>query len=121
MSKFSDSIRSHITGKKIPISDRSFLALTSSSSSDINTDTIQYRISATFSSTIFLNPQIASSGHEGHDELKEAQRSVSRSFVEEMFGEFRPLIIEMNTAIYQEDSRKLKELLNELEHRMFNV
>jgi hypothetical protein len=46
---------------------------------------------------------------------------VKKSVVEDVFGEFRPLIIEMRTAIYDEDTTRLRTLLAELENKMFNI
>lgn len=44
---------------------------------------------------------------------------LKRSMVEEVFGEFRPLIIEMRAAIYDKDDTRIRNLLAEFEQRMF--
>jgi hypothetical protein len=44
---------------------------------------------------------------------------LKRSIVEEMFGEFRPLIYDMISSIYERDLYKTRKLLTALEHQMF--
>ena len=39
--------------------------------------------------------------------------------IEEVFGEFRPMIIEMRAALYDEDTSRVRRLLAEMEHSMF--
>jgi hypothetical protein len=46
-------------------------------------------------------------------------RDIKRSVIEEIFGEFRPFLIEMRTAIYEQDDLRLRTLLATLEHQMF--
>ena len=44
---------------------------------------------------------------------------LKRAIVEEIFGEFRPLIIELRSSIHHEDRDRTRTLLAELEHKMF--
>ena len=55
------------------------------------------------------------------DTYAEAVYDMKRGIIEEVFGEFRPLIIEMRTALYDEDTGRLRTLLAELEQQMFTV
>jgi hypothetical protein len=55
------------------------------------------------------------------DTYTEAVYDMKRGIIEEVFGEFRPLIIEMRTALYDEDTGRLRTLLAELEQQMFTV
>jgi hypothetical protein len=45
--------------------------------------------------------------------------SIKKAIVEEIFGEFRPIIYEMQSAIYDRDTTRLRLLTSELEHKMF--
>ena len=49
----------------------------------------------------------------------EALRDLKRAMIEEVFGEFRPMIIEMRAALYDEDTSRVRRLLAEMEHSMF--
>jgi uncharacterized protein (DUF1810 family) len=53
------------------------------------------------------------------DAYHEMLFSVKRAMIEEVFGEFRPLIIEMRSALYDEDTRRVRTLLAQLEEQMF--
>lgn len=45
--------------------------------------------------------------------------SLKRDIIEEVFGEFRPYIIEMRSALYDRDDTRMHTLLAELENKMF--
>jgi hypothetical protein len=48
------------------------------------------------------------------------KHDLRRAIIEDVFGEFRPLIIEMRAAIYYDrDMNKLRDLLIKLEDQMF--
>ena len=49
----------------------------------------------------------------------QAIRDLKRSMIEEIFGEFRPIIIELHSSIYDVDVNRTRTLLAELEHQMF--
>lgn len=51
--------------------------------------------------------------------IVEALKDVRRAMVEEVFGEFRPYLIEMRAALHDGDEDRLRKLLVELEHKMF--
>lgn len=55
------------------------------------------------------------------DSLTEAINRTKRSVVEAIFGEFRGDIMHLETAIYNRDFAKAKELLRVLESKMFGV
>lgn len=46
-------------------------------------------------------------------------RDLKRSMVEEVFGEFRSIIIELRSSIYDGDTNRTRTLLAELEQQMF--
>jgi hypothetical protein len=51
--------------------------------------------------------------------IKEALKDVKRAMIEEIFGEFRPLIADLRVATWNDDTMRVRELLNELEEKMF--
>jgi len=53
------------------------------------------------------------------DPIHEALYDIKRVMVEEVFGEFRPIILEMRAALYDSDKYRLRRLLAELENQMF--
>lgn len=74
------------------------------------------RMSATFAHTSWINDLGQAS--EG-TLLGEALYDTKRAIIEDVFGEFRPLIIEMRCALHDVDTDRLRRLLAELEHQMF--
>ena len=51
--------------------------------------------------------------------IQKELRDLKRAMIEEVFGEFRPMIIEMRAALYDEDTSRVRRLLAEMEHSMF--
>jgi hypothetical protein len=60
-------------------------------------------------------------GHEWEntDARSAAIRDLKRAMIEEVFGEFRPLIIELRSAMYDKDDVRARQLIVELENQMF--
>lgn len=53
------------------------------------------------------------------DNLNNTIYDLKRAVVEEVFGEFRQVLIEMRAALHDKDTTKLRGLLAELEKQMF--
>ena len=53
------------------------------------------------------------------DQWSETLHFMKQAMIEEVYGEFRPLIIEARSAVYERDFDRLRGLLAELEYRMF--
>ena len=51
--------------------------------------------------------------------LQEVYTSIKRAMIEEIFGEFRPIIIELQSAIFDKNLDRMRRLTAELEHKMF--
>ena len=51
---------------------------------------------------------------------KDAIKDIKRVIIEEVFGEFRPLIYDMRTALYGGNKADLRKMLGELEDAMFH-
>ena len=58
---------------------------------------------------------------EDQDAKEVAFKNIKRAMIEQVFGEFRPLIIELHSAVYSNDRHRVVELLNKLESEMFEV
>ena len=52
--------------------------------------------------------------------VEETFNDIRAALLEQVFGEFRPLILEMRSALYDEDRHRIRTLLAELEHQMFH-
>ncbi len=52
--------------------------------------------------------------------VSDVLKDLKRAMIEEVFGEFRPLIIEMRSALYDKDNTRVLTLLAEMEQKMFN-
>ena len=48
-------------------------------------------------------------------------RDIKGAMIYEVFGEFKPLLIELRAAVYNEDRSKVSVLLAELDNKMFNL
>lgn len=55
---------------------------------------------------------------DGHD-IEIAMHDIKRAMIEEIFGEFRPMLIEIRGALYYEDTVRVRTLLAEMEQHMF--
>ena len=53
-------------------------------------------------------------------DLEDAIKDIKRAIIEEVFGEFRPLIYDMRAALYGDSNGDLRKLLGELEDAMFH-
>ena len=51
---------------------------------------------------------------------EDAVKDIKRAIIEEVFGEFRPLIYDMRTALYDGNKAELRKMLGELEDAMFH-
>lgn len=56
---------------------------------------------------------------EEHHDTNIVLHDIKRAMIEEVFGEFRPMLIEMRSALYDEDLVRARTLLAEMEHSMF--
>lgn len=52
--------------------------------------------------------------------VSDVLKDLKSAMIEEVYGEFRWMIIEMRSALYDKDSRRVRTLLAEMEHKMFN-
>lgn len=52
--------------------------------------------------------------------VSDVLNDLKQAMIEEVFGEFRPLIIEMRSALYDKDNTRVRTLLAEMEQKMFH-
>ena len=53
------------------------------------------------------------------EDMEIAMHDIKRAMIEEIFGEFRPMLIEIRGALYDEDTVRARTLLAEMEQCMF--
>ena len=52
--------------------------------------------------------------------VSDVLNDLKQAMIEEVFGEFRWMIIEMRSALYDKDNNRVRTLLAEMEHKMFH-
>jgi hypothetical protein len=67
----------------------------------------------------FDETALISSNENASSIRQEVFTSIKRAMIEEIFGEFRPIIIELQSAIYDKNLDRMRRLTAELEHKMF--
>lgn len=77
-----------------------------------------YRIGVTLGAQCMVTESMRDANE---DSLTEAINRTKRSVIEAIFGEFRGDIMHLETAIYNRDFAKSKELLRVLESKMFGA
>jgi hypothetical protein len=76
-----------------------------------------YRVSATFGTQVMItDTELLRNPHA----LEYAADNAKRAVAEAVFGEFRPIIIQIYNALYDYDVEQARKLLSELEIQMFN-
>jgi hypothetical protein len=77
---------------------------------------IRYNIGVRLGAQVFIKDDV---GSEMDTEIKYATYNVRRAVIEEIFGEFRPIINEMSVGLYDHDFDKLKKLIDLMYDKMF--
>ena len=124
MSKLSDAIDYEFTGNK------SYLERPKNNYLDVST-TVQdigypsigreFKIGVKLQATKWVDDTRLIQSNENEPAIvSEVLNDLRRAMIEEVFGEFRPLIIEMRSALYDKDNTRVRTLLAEMEHKMFH-
>lgn len=80
----------------------------------------EYKIEVKLSATKWFDDSMLIESKENDAAIRqEILTSIKRAMIEEVFGEFRPIIIEMQSAIYDKNQYRLRTLVAELERKMF--
>lgn len=124
MSKLSDAIDYEFTGNK------SYLERPKNNYLDVSTavqdsgyPTIgrEFKIGVKLQTTKWVDDTRLIQSNENEPAIvSEVLNDLRRAMIEEVFGEFRPLIIEMRSALYDKDNTRVRTLLAEMEHKMFH-
>jgi hypothetical protein len=79
----------------------------------------EYRIEARFGTSTMVNKTFAEQSSTHANVFTDAIRSARRKIVEDVFGEFRPLIYQINEAIHTRDWVEASNLTRKLYQQMF--
>jgi len=77
-----------------------------------------YRITATFGNQVMVTDTELLSNPNA---LEHAINHTKRSVAEAVFGEFRPIIMQIYNALYDYDVEQARKLMTDLENQMFHV
>ena len=124
MSKLSDAIDYEFTGNK------SYLERPKNNYLDVST-TVQdigypsigreFKIGVKLQATKWVDDTRLIQSNENEPAIvSDVLKDLKRAMIEEVFGEFRWMIIEMRSALYDKDNSRVRTLLAEMEHKMFN-
>ncbi len=122
MSKLAKAITYALTGNKKAIRDMKFRY------TDIDFHMREYGtyniakevlIQTKLSANAWVKDRIQNSYASQNEDFKEALYDVKRSMIEEVFGEFRSILIEMRAALHDEDTTRIRALIADLEYKMF--
>lgn len=80
----------------------------------------EYEIQVKLSARKWFDESVLISSNEHASAIRqEVYTSIKRAMIEEIFGEFRPIIIELQSAIFDKNLDRMRRLTAELEHKMF--
>jgi hypothetical protein len=79
----------------------------------------EYRVGVLFEKCVWVSTKRGRNAIEERASVTDALCDVKRAMVEEVFGEFRPMLIEMRCALHDEDLTRMRDLLATIEHQMF--
>lgn len=124
MSKLSQAIDYKFTGNKSILQGSNFNYLNVSTAiQDIGYPNIsrEFKIGIKLEATKWVDDtQLIKSKENEPVIVSEVLKDLRNAMIEEVFGEFRPLIIEMRSALYDKDNTRVRTLLAEMEQKMFN-
>jgi hypothetical protein len=55
----------------------------------------------------------------GESAIVAMKRSLKRSMIEEVFGEFRPMLLNLHAALYDTDMTRARDIVAQIEQQMF--
>ena len=119
MSKLAKQINAIFEGKVTASRSMKYVNITKSVMDDPVSYNRHYKVSVTFEQTRVVD-RFGTDVKFSDNISEEALKDIKRAIIEEVFGEFRPLLYEMKAAIYDEDFYRLRETLAKLEIEMFH-
>jgi hypothetical protein len=124
MSKLSDAIDYEFTGNKSYLErPKNNYIDVSTFVQDIGYPTIgrEFKIGVKLQATKWVDDTNLIQSNENEPAIvSDVLKDLKRAMIEEVFGEFRPLIIEMRSALYDKDNTRVRTLLAEMEQKMFH-
>lgn len=124
MSKLSQAIDYQFTGNK------SYLEKPKNNYIDVSTTVVdigypnigrEFKIGVKLQATKWVDDTHLIRSNENEPAIvSDVLHDLKRAMIEEVFGEFRPIIIEMRSALYDRDNTRVRTLLAEMEQKMFN-
>ena len=75
-----------------------------------------YKVGLTIQNSVWVDSTVKSTEN---GSLQDAINASKKAIIEEIFGEFRPILYELRLATYDRDISKVRELLSDLDKRMF--
>ena len=116
MSKLAKKIDATFTGQKVASDKPNYL------STELHTREVEgFGIQKQMRFVVKLQKDVFFEDSMKHEDIQfqTAVHDIKRAMIEEVFGEFRPLIIELRASIYDKDLLRVRTLLAELEYQMF--
>jgi hypothetical protein len=116
MSKLAKALEPAQTGNKIADQNiRHMQVISSIAESSSNFTSTEVQLKAEFRTKVFINENLS------NESALEAIKDAKKAIIEDVFGEFRPFLLEAKVAIHQRDLHKALFILNELQQQMFDV
>lgn len=117
MSKLIELVNSRFTGDQKAGLDMKYSNVNIEYELEYDDRYYQIRVDVNFGAFGYVKTRNA----QKNEEFEKVVYDIKRGIVEEVFGEFRPILMDMRRLIYEQDMTKLREKINELEVQMFSV
>jgi hypothetical protein len=121
MSRLAKNLVASETGRRfIDVTPLSTITVKDSFITDVSGDAAyEYRLEARFGASTLVNKASAEQSSADANVFTDAIRAARRKIVEDVFGEFRPLIYQINEAIHARDWTEANNLTRKLYQQMF--
>lgn len=116
MSKLARAITAEQLGKRLDIQPMTYANFESVAITNDSPTGIRYRLGVRFEHNVIVHFGPTNN----HNELDCALRSTKRAMIEDIFGEFRPMLIDLDLALWERDLSKARDILRRLNHAMFD-
>jgi hypothetical protein len=120
MSKLAKNLIASETGHRfIDVPPMSTVTVQDSISDVSGSTAYEYQLEARFRASTLVNKAIAEQSNTKSNVFTDAIRAARRKIIEDAFGEFRPLIYQINEAIHARDWNEANQLTSKLYQQMF--
>ena len=118
MSKLSENLKAYTTGNRYSQVPTLNCVAFKSTSYEVPPWQVEYSLECKIGSTFVVQP--GNSLHDTTVSVQSALYSCKRQILEEIFGEFRQDLYNLDVALYNQDYEKAKTLLNGVIKNMFD-